>query len=155
MSNALTVQWARAFAAGSVGATVLTTLHQVARGMTDDAPRMDVVGRRAIERGIKAAGRPMPSRCAVQRMALAGDLVCNSAYYSLIPCGREPRVWRRALGLGLAAGVGALLLPRRLGLGDPPRSDRPANQAMTIAWYLLGALATAAAARPLGAAPAA
>jgi hypothetical protein len=58
-------------------------------------------------------------------------------------------VWPRAVALGLAAGIGALVLPRRLGLGDPPRSFRPANQVMTVAWYLLGALATAAAAKPL------
>jgi hypothetical protein len=149
MSDAHTVQWARAFAAGTVGATALTAIHQLARAISDDAPRMDVVGSRAIVKTIEAAGGTVPSMPTVDRMALAGDLLCNSAYYSLIPCGRRAHVWPRAVALGLAAGIGALVLPRRLGLGDPPRSFRPANQVMTVAWYLLGALATAAAAKPL------
>ena len=147
MSDAHTVQWSRAFAAGSVGAAALTTVHQLARAITPDAPRMDVVGSRAIVKSYEAAGAAVPSSCTVDRMALVGDLLCNSAYYSLIACGRKANVWRRAVALGLAAGAGALLLPRRLGLGDPPRSYRRPNQAMTLAWYMIGALATAAAAK--------
>jgi hypothetical protein len=149
MSDSYISQWSRSLAAGSIGAVALTAVHQAARAISPDAPRMDVVGSRAIEKTIAAAGGTVPPRPTVERMALAGDLLCNSAYYSLIPCGRPAHVWRRAVALGLAAGVGALVLPRRLGLGDPPHSDRPSNQVMTVGWYLLGALATAAAARPL------
>jgi hypothetical protein len=137
--------WARAFAAGTVGAVALTAVHQLARRVTENAPRMDVVGRRAIEKGITAAGAQPPEGQKLQNLALAGDLFANSAYYSLIACGRDPHVWRRATALGLAAGAGALLLPRQMGLGDPPRSTNAANQIMTVAWYLLGGLATAAA----------
>jgi hypothetical protein len=139
--------WARAFAAGTVGAVALTAVHQLARRVTENAPRMDVVGRRAIEKGMTAAGAQPPEGQKLQNLALAGDLFANSAYYSLIACGRNPHVWRRATALGLAAGAGALLLPRYMGLGDPPRSTNAANQVMTVAWYLLGGLATAAATR--------
>jgi hypothetical protein len=149
MSDSHSVQWARAFAAGTVGAATLTTIHQLARTVSDDAPRMDVVGGRAVVKTIEAAGGTVPSLAAVDRIALAGDLFCNSAYYSLVACGRDAHVWRRAVALGLAAGIGALVLPQRIGLGEPPRSYRPANQIMTVAWYLLGALAAAAAAKPL------
>jgi hypothetical protein len=146
MTDSHSIQWTQSFAAGAAGAAVLTSVHQMARGITADAPRMDVLGRRAIARTIQAAGGTVPSPRALQRMALAGDLLCNSAYYSLIACGRDAHLWRRAVVLGVAAGVGALLLPARLGLGDAPRSERPANQVMTVAWYLAGALTTAAAA---------
>ena len=154
MNDSQTVQWGRALAAGTVGAAALTSIHQLARALSDDAPRMDVVGSRAIVRGIEAAGGTVPSIETVDRMALAGDLLCNSAYYSLIACGRRAHVWPRAVALGLAAGIGGILLPRRLGLGDPPHSHRRSTQVMTVAWYLLGALATAAAAKPLGTATA-
>jgi hypothetical protein len=154
MNDAHTVQWSRAFAAGTVGAATLTAIHQLARAVSDDAPRMDVVGSRAVVRSIEAAGGTVPSMQAVEGMALAGDLVCNSAYYSLIACGRRAHVWPRAVALGLAAGIGAIVLPRRMGLGDPPHSHRRDTQVMTVAWYLLGALATAAAAKPLGTAAA-
>lgn len=110
---------------------------------------MDVVGRRGIAAGLDAAGRRVPDEPALQGMALAGDLVANSAYYSLVACGSHPAVWRRGLGLGLAAGAGALVLPQRLGLGAPPRSHSLANQVMTIAWYTIGGLVAAATASRL------
>lgn len=147
--NDTLINWVRALGAGAVGAVTLTTIHQLARKVTSDAPRMDVVGGRAIEQGMLAAGGEPPQGRRLERWALAGDLLANSAYYSLVACGREPHVWRRATTLGLAAGAGALVLPRRLGLGDPPRSGSVANQVMTVAWYLIGAMAAAAASRAL------
>jgi hypothetical protein len=136
--------WGRAAVAGASGAVALTALHQVARMVTPDAPRMDVLGRRAIAAGMVAAGAEPPDETNLQRWALTGDILANTAYYSLIACGERPAVWRRALSMGLAAGAGALLLPQRMGLGAPPRSYSPANQAMTLAWYTLGGLVTAA-----------
>lgn len=142
-------RWGRSLASGAAGAAALTSVHQIARAITTDAPRMDVVGSRAIARTIHATGGTPPSESTLRRWALAGDLLANSAYYSVIACGRHAHVWRRAVVLGLAAGFGALLLPPRMGLGDPPGSERVSNQIMTVAWYLLGGLATAAASRQL------
>jgi hypothetical protein len=139
--------WGEALAAGAVGAVALTCVHQLAQRVSDDAPRMDVLGERAIARTVEASGGMLPSQPSLHRWALAGDLIANSAYYSLVACGRKAHVWPRAVALGLAAGAGALVLPRPLGLGRAPRSDRVANQVMTVAWYLIGALAAAAAGR--------
>lgn len=149
MDRTLARNWTESLAAGLVGATVLTAVHQLARRITEDAPRMDVLGERAIARTIAAAGRPVPPEPRLHLWALAADLLANSAYYSLVTCGRNPGMWRRGLSLGLAAGAGALLLPRRLGLGDPPRADRTANQVMTVSWYLIGGLTAAAVGRQL------
>jgi hypothetical protein len=129
--------------AGIVGAVAVTAVHQVARRLTLDAPRMDVLGERALTRGARMADLPVPGRSTLHRAALAGDLVCNSAYYSLATS------WTRGIVLGLAAGVGALVLPQRMGLGDPPRSERLSNRVMTVAWYLIGGLAAAATSRRL------
>ena len=74
---------------------------------------------------------------ALYNMALAGDMVFNSAYYSLAT------TWPRGAALGLLAGIGALVLPRKMGLGDPPKSELLSNQIMTVAWYLVGGLAAA------------
>ena len=139
--------WGRAMAAGAVGAVALTTVHQFARIFTEYAPRMDVVGGRALEKGVSTVGGDPPHGEPLRRWALAGDLLANTAYYSLVAYGRGPHVWRRATALGLAAGAGALVLPRHMGLGDPPHSSSTANQVMTVAWYLIGGLATAAASR--------
>ena len=133
-----------ALLSGIAGAAALTAVHQAAQRLTDSAPRMDVVGMRAIARGKQAAETasagstiPEPTNPALYNMALAGDLVFNSAYYSLAT------TWTRGAALGLLAGIGALVLPRKMGLGDPPKSDLLSNQLMTVAWYTIGGLAAA------------
>src|SRR5215218_5688138 len=144
MESRLVQDWSQSLLAGVCGAVALTAVHQLARRVTDDAPRMDVLGERAIARTVRAAGGTLPMQPTLHRWALAGDLIANSAYYSLVACGRDAHVWTRGVAMGLAAGAGALVLPRRIGLGDPPRSHHVPNQVMTVAWYLIGGLAAAA-----------
>ena len=131
--------------AGVAGAGALTLVHQAARLVTPHAPRMDVLGIRALRGAYRQLGVGPRSDRALEREALAGDMVANAAYYSLIGMGGRETVWRRGLALGLAAGVGALMLPKPLGLGDPPNAHRPDTQLMTVAWYVLGGLMAAAA----------
>ncbi len=133
----------RGYLCGLVGAGVLTGIHQIGRRVRSDAPRMDEMGMRALGRAMRGAGAE-PPRDSLYQLALAGDLTANATYYSFIPARTSAATWTRAVLLGTAAGVGALLLPRHVGLGDPPHSDRLANQLMTVSWYLAGALATAA-----------
>ena len=52
--------------------------------------------------------------------------------------------YTRGAAMGLLAGLGALLLPQRLGLGAPPKSDLLSNQVMTVAWYIVGGITAAA-----------
>jgi hypothetical protein len=155
MDNRRAEDWGSALLAGVCGAVALTAVHQLARRVTDDAPRMDVLGERAIARTVQAAGGTLPMQPTLHRWALAGDLMANSAYYSLITCGPGAHMWARAVAMGLAAGAGALVLPRRIGLGDAPKSDHIPNQIMTVAWYLIGGLAAACAGRALKAQPSA
>jgi hypothetical protein len=77
-------------------------------------------------------------------MALAGDLVSNSLYYSLVGVGDPRHALRRGAILGLLGGLGAALLPPMLGLGRKPVQRTPQTMAMTVAWYTLGGLAAAA-----------
>ena len=130
----------RSMIAGAAGAGALTLVHQMARAVTPYAPRMDVLGKRALQR----AGVGADDDRQLERHALAGDLIANSAYYSLVGAG-PGRPWVRGLALGLAAGVGAVLLPRRIGLGDPPNAHRRDTRLMTVAWYAVGGLVAAAA----------
>jgi hypothetical protein len=149
MESRFAEDWSLSLLAGVCGAVALTAVHQLARRVSDDAPRMDVLGERAIARTVQAAGGTLPMPQTLHRWALAGDLVANSAYYSLVACGRDAHMWTRGVAMGLAAGAGALVLPRRIGLGDPPRSHHVPNQIMTVAWYLIGGLAAACAGRAL------
>jgi hypothetical protein len=136
---------AKALLSGMVGALAVTLLHESARRLSPEAPRMDILGMRAIAQGLRLAERRPPLRERLHRWALLGDLVANSLYYSLAASPRPERAWLRGSLLGLAAGVGAVFLPGWLGLGERPSRRSGATQAMTVAWYLMGGLAAAAA----------
>lgn len=138
---------AKSLVAGAAGAVALTAVHETGRRTIRNAPRMDVLGSRAIERWLPRLGVEPIDRRAVHPMALAGDLVSNSIYYALIGSGEG--AWWRGLGLGVAAGIAALALPKPLGLGTPPHSSHLSTNALTVAWYVIGGLAAAAVATAL------
>ena len=138
--------WLSSLMSGAAGAVALTAIHEVGRRQLPYAPRMDVLGMRALRRIVPAFEHERPRSSRLRAWALAGDLLANTIYYSAVPAKTSARTWGRAAALGLGAGVGALLLPEPMGLGTPPESEKRANQAMTVAWYVLGALVAAAAA---------
>jgi hypothetical protein len=135
---------AEALVGGIVGAVVLTAVHQGARLVAERPPRMDRVGMRAIARGLHALGAQPPTGRTLYGLTLGGDLLSNAAYYAAAALAGRHAVGAGA-ALGVAAGIGALVLPRRMGLDDPPGSEALDNQLMTIAWYTLGGLAAGAA----------
>ena len=134
---------------GLAGAAALTAVHQTARYLIPDAPRMDIVGRRAVARTVKGLGAEPPAGNKLQATALVSDLVLNSLFYSLVGIGRAKHPMTRGTALGAAAGMGAVVLPPLLRLGHRARGRGPKGKAMTFAWYLLGGLAAAAAFREL------
>ena len=136
----------RSAGSGAAGALVLTLLHELVRRRINTAPRMDIVAMRGLRRLIPASQQERIGADNLFRLALVGDLVANAIYYSAVPTRTSAATLMRAAALGGAAGLGALVLPERVGLGAPPHSHTHANRAMTIAWYLAGALAAAAAA---------
>ena len=138
-----------AIGGGIAGAVALTLVHETARRVIPHAPRVDVIGVRAIARPLRAAGYRPPRYNTLHNAALAGELVSNSAYYSLIGVGDPSRALRRGATLGLLAGAGAALLPPLIGLGQQPHRRTPFTQILTIAWYFLGGLAAAGAYRAL------
>jgi len=142
--------WLGNLVSGAAGAVALTAVHELGRTRLPYAPRMDVLGMRALRRWIPGLGDERPRSTRLRRWALAGDLIANTIYYAAVPSTSRRATWARAAALGLSAGAGALLLPQPMGLGDAPHAERRANQAMTMAWYVAGALATAMAANLTG-----
>ncbi len=134
----------RAFASGLAGSVVLTVLHETARLIVPHAPRMDVIGMRAIARPMREMDQEPPPGDQLYSLAMAGDLLGNAAYYSLVAFGDRERVGRRGFLLGTAAGAGAALLPPVLGLGRQPGARFPLTHLLTVAWYLAGGLTAAA-----------
>jgi hypothetical protein len=134
--------------AGLAGAVALTLLHETARRLRpEDAPRMDVLGMRGLRKLLHLADAPQPDDDTLFNMTMAGDVLSNGLYYSLVGSGKH--AVRRGLLLGLAAGAGGVLLPGSMGLGKAPTNRTTQTQLMTLAWYTAGGLVAGAAARAL------
>ncbi|AMJ67244.1 hypothetical protein [Hymenobacter sp. PAMC 26628] len=135
-------------AAGLAGALALTALHETVRRLRPrDAPRMDLLGERALRQLLAQADADQPNDQEAYFLTMAGDVVGNALYFSLVGSGRHAP--RRGLLLGLAAGVGGVVLPGPLGLGTAPSARTPQTQAMTVAWYTVGGVVAGAVARAL------
>jgi hypothetical protein len=129
---------------GLAGAAALTLLNEGAKKIDKDAPRIDLLGMNAVAKVMKGNDIIAQTAGALFPVALAGDLVSNSLYYSMADTGENKTTLIRGAMLGLAAGLGAVLLPKTFGLNDDPTTRTTKTKLLTVSWYLLGGLAAAA-----------
>lgn len=134
---------------GLTGAVTVTVLNEGVRRVLPHAPRIEVIGERALAGSLEALHVTPPRGDALYRWTLLGDLVSNTLYFGLVGLGARQGVWERGGLLGLVAGVGAITLPRPLGLGRQPGARMPMTPLLTATWYLAGGLVAAAAAQRL------
>lgn len=134
---------------GLTGAVTVTVLNEGVRRVLPHAPRIEVIGERALAGSLEALHVTPPRGDALYRWTLLGDLVSNTLYFGLVGLGARQGVWERGGLLGLVAGVGAITLPRPLGLGRQPGAHSPMTPLLTATWYLAGGLVAAAAAQRL------
>lgn len=135
---------ATALGGGLAGACAVTLIHESVRRIVPEAPRMDLLGMQAISKTSKAFGQKPPKGDELFTWAFAGDLISNALYYSLAGAGKDKNAWTRSAALGLAAGVGAVMLPGPLGLDKKHSSHSTATKLMTVGLYVTGALVTTA-----------
>ncbi|MDB5252731.1 MAG: hypothetical protein JWP27_1900 [Flaviaesturariibacter sp.] len=126
---------------GLAGAITLTLVHESLRRLVPDAPRMDLLGMQAIRKLLRNADQPVPTEKTLFTAAMAGDLVGNGLYYGVGGLAADRDVVSKSAFLGLTAGVGALLLPKPLGLSDAPSRRTTGTAVLTIALYTVGGLA--------------
>jgi hypothetical protein len=128
---------------GATGALALTSIHQAAAETIPHTPRVDVIGRRVVAGSVRALGLSPPVGQSRQYAALGFDLISNSLFYSLLGLSKPRNLWRNATALGLLAGVGAVALPKALGMSAKPVARTLPTALYTVAWYTFGSLATA------------
>lgn len=129
-----------ALGGGIAGAVALTLIHQTLRFFDDDAPRMDELGMNAIEKTLKKADVAVPEEDKLYAITMAGDIVSNSLYYSLAGLAKKEQAVIVGAGLGLAAGLGGVYLPKPLGLKEGPSNRTAHTKLLTVALYLTGGL---------------
>lgn len=131
----------KALISGFAGACAVTLMNETARQFIKDAPRLDVLGKRAIAFPMMKANVDPPPNRELYWITLASDIATNTLYYSLVGLGDKKNAFRNGMFLGTAAGIGAVALTEPLGLGDEPVNRTSQTELMTVAWYLIGGLA--------------
>lgn len=130
---------------GSIaGAAALNILHQTVAQFDHEAPRVDLVGEEGLSKALEKIGVQPPGGNALFTAALAADLISNAVYYSLIGLAKKKQLIPAGTVLGLAAGIGALTLTKRLGLSDAPVTRTEKTKLLTVAWYTFGGLVAGA-----------
>lgn len=139
------MKWIKALISGLIGALTLTLVHQSAKKAIPEAPRVDLIGMRAVAKTMRKADVDVPDRDTLYKVSFADHLISNTLYYSLVGAGNRSGAWLRGMLLGALGGAGAVALPPRLGLGEAEVARTTATQTMTVAWYLIAGVAAAAA----------
>lgn len=130
---------------GLAGACTLTLLNESVKKLDKDAPRMDLLGMNAVARLMKGNNILAQTAGKLFPVALAGDLVSNSLYYSMADSGNRKSTLIRGAFLGVAAGLGAVVLPKTLGLNEDATTRTMKTKVLTVTWYVIGGLVAAAA----------
>lgn len=128
---------------GLAGACALTLLNESVKKLDKDAPRMDLLGMNAVARLTKGNNILAQTASKLFPVALAGDLVSNSLYYSMADTGDKNKTLVRGALLGLGAGLGAVVLPKTLGLNDDATTRTMKTKILTVSWYVIGGLTAA------------
>ncbi|RZK15886.1 MAG: hypothetical protein EOO86_15610 [Pedobacter sp.] len=134
----------KAILAGFAGAAALNILHETVRRFNSDAPRVDLVGEEALTRSMNSLNLEAPTGNNLYAATLAGDIISNGIYYSAIGMAGSKNIYLKGALAGLTAGLGAIKLPEKMGLDDEPVTKTDKTKILTVAWYLIGGLVTAA-----------
>ena len=105
-----------ALAGGLAGTVTVASIHEALKRITPDAPRMDLLDMELIRKGLASMNKKIPAENELQRWAVGGELLCDTAYFGLAGMGGKKGVWLRGALLGLGAGIAAVVLPKPLGL---------------------------------------
>lgn len=136
---------AKAIFSGLIGAFAVNAINETTRQFVPTAPRLDILGKRAIAYPMMEADQEPPPNSQLYWIALGGDIVSNSLYFSMVGLGDAKNAYRNGTLLGLAAGIGAVVIPEKIGLGGEMTSRTRETELMTVGWYLAGGLAAATA----------
>lgn len=128
---------------GLAGATTLSILNESVRKLDKDAPKLDLLGMNAVAKLIKGP-KGVPVQEKLQPVSLAGDIISNALYYGMANAVDKKSTLIRGALLGLGAGVGAITIPKKVGLDESAEYASTKTKVLTIAWYVIGGLVAAA-----------
>lgn len=127
--------------AGFIGSVALNLLHETLRKYNTNVPKINLLGEEALNKTLFSYGTPIMDQDELYRTTLKADLIGNAVYYSLIG-GKSVYIWPKAIFFGLSAGLGAINLPKPMGLNPDPVAKTDQMKVLTVGYYLFGAIIT-------------
>ena len=121
--------------AGLGGAIALNILHETIRKNFDNVPHINEIGEEALIKLTDHTPINITGEDELYVATLVGDIVSNGFYYATTATNHN-------IASGLLAGVGAISLPNKMGLNDDPVASNYKKKAMTVGYYLFGAIVT-------------
>ena len=128
---------------GLAGACAVTVIHQVIKKEDEEAPRMDLLGMESLTKIFEKVGVKPPVGKKLYNITMAGDILSNAVYYSLIGVGNE-KTWLKGSALGLTAGLGAVFLPKPIGLNERHSNKTQRTQLLSVLYYFAGGVVSSA-----------
>lgn len=122
--------------AGLGGAIALNIVHEIIRNNFDNVPEVNKVGEEALGKALEKIDINLTDKDKLYAATLAGDVISNGIYYAATATTGFNMV------SGAAAGLGAVLLPEKMGLDDAPVAETNQKKIMTIGYYFFGAIVT-------------
>ncbi|CAD7798343.1 hypothetical protein CHRY9390_00322 [Chryseobacterium aquaeductus] len=121
--------------AGFAGAIALNILHETIRKNFDNVPEINKLGEEALLKMTDNTPINITGENNLYAATLVGDIVSNGMYYATTAT-------KSNLTSGLLAGVGAIVLPKKMGLNENPVASNNKKKIMTVGYYVFGALVT-------------
>ena len=122
--------------AGLGGAIALNLLHETIRKNFDNVPQINKVGEEALNKALDKVDIKITNKDQLYAATLAGDVIGNGMYYATTATSGFN------IASGLMMGLGAVMLPQKMGLDDSPVAETTEKKVMTVAYYLFGAIVT-------------
>jgi hypothetical protein len=122
--------------AGLGGAVALSLLHEAIRKNFDNVPEINKVGEEALEKVLDKVDMRVSNHEQLYAATLAGDVIGNGMYYA------ATATTEFNITSGLLMGMGAVVLPEKMGLDDEPVAENNQKKIMTVVYYLFGAVVT-------------
>lgn len=122
--------------AGLGGAIALNLLHETIRKNFNNVPEINKVGEEALNKALDKVDMKITDHDQLYAATLAGDIISNGMYYATTATSGFN------VASGIMMGVGAVVLPQKMGLDDKPVAETTEKKVMTVAYYLFGAIVT-------------
>ena len=116
--------------AGLGGSIALNLLHEAIRKNFDNVPQINKVGEEALNKALDKVDAKITDQDKLYAATLAGDVISNGIYYA------TTATTGFNIASGVAMGLGAVILPQKMGLDDAPVAETTQKKVMTVAYYL-------------------